>query len=48
MIKHINLYSKFDKFIDHWSRKVIARINNYQFKLLKIKGALIAPNTQWI
>ena len=38
MTKHINLYSKFDKFTDHWSPKVIAEMNDYQFKLVKIKG----------
>ena len=41
MTKHINLYSKFDKFVDHWSPKVIAEMNDYQFKLVKIKGEFI-------
>ena len=39
--KHINLYSKFNKFADHWSPKVIAEMNDYQFKLVKIKGEFI-------
>ena len=34
----INLQKKFDLFSDHWSPKVIAEMNDYQFKLLKIKG----------
>ena len=38
MTKNINLYSKFDKFTDNWSPKVIAELNDYQFKLIKIKG----------
>ena len=41
MTKHINLYSKFDKFTDHWSPKIIAEMNDYQFKLVKIKGEFV-------
>jgi mannose-6-phosphate isomerase-like protein (cupin superfamily) len=41
MTKHINLYSKFDKFGDYWSPKVIAEMNDYQFKLVKIKGEFV-------
>ena len=41
MTKHINLYSKFDKFRDYWSPKVIAEMNDYQFKLVKIKGEFV-------
>ena len=41
MTKHINLYSKFDKFGDYWSPKVIAEMNDYQFKLVKIKGEFL-------
>ena len=41
MTKTINLYSKFDKFNDYWTPKVIAEMNNYQFKLVKMKGEFI-------
>ena len=41
MTKAINLYSKFDKFNDYWSPKVISEMNNYQFKLVKMKGEFI-------
>ena len=41
MTKHINLYSKFDKFGDYWSPKVIAEMNDYQFKLVKIEGEFV-------
>ena len=41
MTKLINLYSKFDSFVDHWSPKVIAEMNDYQFKLVKIKGEFV-------
>ena len=34
----INFKEKLAKFSDHWSPKVIAQMNNYQFKLVKIKG----------
>ena len=41
MTKLINLYSKFDNFSDYWSPKVIAEMNDYQFKLVKIKGEFV-------
>ena len=41
MKKPINLHSKFNVFIDHWSPKVIAEMNDYQFKLVKIKGEFV-------
>ena len=34
----INLQSKFELFSEYWSPKVIAEMNDYQFKLVKIKG----------
>lgn len=37
----INLKDKLAKFSDHWSPKVIAEMNDYQFKLVKIKGDFI-------
>ena len=40
-MKKINLKSKFEKFNDHWSPKVIAEMNDYQFKLAKIKDDFI-------
>jgi mannose-6-phosphate isomerase-like protein (cupin superfamily) len=36
--KALNLKNKFNLFNDKWSPKVIAEINNYQFKLAKLKG----------
>ena len=35
-MKKINLKSKFQKFTDQWSPKVIEEMNDYQFKLVKI------------
>ena len=34
----INFDNKFAKFSDHWSPRVIAEMNDYQFKLVKVKG----------
>ena len=34
----VNFDNKFSKFSDHWSPRVIAEMNDYQFKLVKIKG----------
>ena len=34
--KKINLKEKFSKFNKHWSPRVIAEMNNYQFKIAKI------------
>ena len=38
MMDTINLKDKLAKFSDHWSPKVIAELNDYQFKLVKIQG----------
>ena len=37
----INLQSTFELFSEHWSPKVIAEMNDYQFKLVKIKNDFI-------
>ena len=41
MMRPVNLCSKFNSFSDYWSPKVIAEMNDYQFKLVKIKGEFI-------
>jgi mannose-6-phosphate isomerase-like protein (cupin superfamily) len=41
MKKPINLQSKFKLFSEYWSPKVIAEMNDYQFKVVKIKGDFI-------
>ena len=41
MKEPINLLSKFDLFSDHWSPKVVAEMNDYQFKLVKLKGTFV-------
>lgn len=37
----INLRKKFDLFTDHWSPKVVAEMNDYQFKLVKLIGDFV-------
>ena len=37
----INLLSKLKLFSQHWSPKVIAEMNDYQFKLVKLKGEFV-------
>jgi mannose-6-phosphate isomerase-like protein (cupin superfamily) len=37
----INFAQKFDKFRDHWSPRVIAEMNDYQFKLVKFSGEFV-------
>lgn len=40
----INLDEKFSKFSDHWSPRVIAEMNDYQFKLVKVKSEFVWHN----
>ena len=37
----INLRGKFSSFSDQWAPKVIAEMNDYQFKLVKIEGEFV-------
>jgi mannose-6-phosphate isomerase-like protein (cupin superfamily) len=37
----INLAAKFAKFSDHWAPRVIAEMNDYQFKLAKMQGEFV-------
>ena len=39
--KKINFKEKFAKFSEHWEPKVIAQLNDYEFKLVKIKNDFI-------
>ena len=46
MKKHmpINLIEKFRKISEYWSPKVISELNDYQFKLVKIKDDFVWHN----
>ncbi|MFC1863918.1 cupin domain-containing protein [Thermodesulfobacteriota bacterium] len=37
----INLKEKFSKFSDQWSPKIIAQMNDYHFKLARLKGDFV-------
>ncbi len=37
----INLQQKFSLFTEQWTPKVVAEMNDYQFKLVKVKGDFI-------
>ena len=37
----INLREKFSQFSDHWSPRIIAQMNDYHFKLVKLQGDFV-------
>ena len=37
----INFTEKFSKFSEHWSPKIIAQMNDYHFKLVKLQGEFV-------
>jgi len=37
-LKAINLHEKFKKFSDLWKPKIIAQLNDYQIKLVRVEG----------
>ena len=41
LLNKINLKEKLSKFSEYWSPRIIAEMNDYQFKLAKIKGEFI-------
>ncbi len=40
-LKSINLSEKMTRIEEHWSPRVIAELNDYQFKLARIKGEFV-------
>ena len=40
-LRGINIKEKFDLFSDRWSPRVIAEMNDYQFKLAKFEGEFV-------
>jgi hypothetical protein len=41
MIKVINLEEKFNKFEELWSPKIVSRVDNYDVKIVKVKGEFV-------
>ena len=39
--KSINLNEKLSKFSDQWAPKIIAQMNNYHFKIVKLQGEFV-------
>lgn len=39
--KAINFNEKLAKFSEHWSPRVVAEMNDYQFKLVKVEGEFV-------
>jgi mannose-6-phosphate isomerase-like protein (cupin superfamily) len=37
----VNLKQKFSLFDDHWQPKVVAEMNDYQFKVVKLQGGFV-------
>ncbi len=37
----VNLEERFAKFSDHWSPKIIAQMNDYHFKLVRLQGDFV-------
>ena len=40
----INLSEKLSKFSEHWSPKIIAQMNDYHFKVVKVQGEFVWHN----
>jgi len=40
----INFKEKFSQFNEHWSPRVVAQMNDYQFKLVKVEGEFVWHN----
>ena len=39
--KKINFKEKFSKFSEHWQPKVVANLNDYEIKLVKLKDDFV-------
>ena len=42
----INFEEKFSKFNERWSPRVVAEMNDYQFKLVKVNGEFVWHTTR--
>ena len=40
-MKKINLEQKFSMFNEHWTPKIIAELNDYQIKIVKVEGDFV-------
>lgn len=37
----VDLNEKFERFTEHWSPQLVARVNDYEVKLVKVKGDFV-------
>ena len=44
LLDKVNFKEKLSKFSKHWSPRIIAEMNDYQFKIAKIKGEFVWHN----
>jgi mannose-6-phosphate isomerase-like protein (cupin superfamily) len=42
--RSINLQEKLTKFSEHWSPKIVAQMNDYHFKVVKVQGEFVWHN----
>ena len=40
-LKKVNFKEKFKKFSEHWTPKIVAEMNDYEFKLVKIQNDFV-------
>lgn len=40
-LQKVNLEERFDRFAEHWSPKVVAAVNDYDVKLVKLQGRFV-------
>jgi hypothetical protein len=40
-LEAINVNEKFSKFSEHWKPKIIAQMNDYHFKVVKLQGEFV-------
>jgi mannose-6-phosphate isomerase-like protein (cupin superfamily) len=43
-VNKVNLSEKFSLFSEHWTPKIIAELNDYQIKIVKVKGDFVWHN----
>ena len=41
MAGKVNLHEQFARFDDHWSPKIVANVNDYDLKLVKVQGEFV-------
>jgi hypothetical protein len=41
LTKKVNLNEQFGRFNDHWSPKIVASVNDYDVKVVKVRGEFV-------